>query len=126
MVLSKGGIYFLDNDTVEEKDPLEVYGSNAAMHLKRESNFKECPDLIVNTKYDPQTEELCRFEDQVSHHGGLGGPQNYAFIFHHTSLPTDNTPIVGATNVYRLLRSWRDRIQGSHVEMGNQAEGSQD
>ena len=113
MVLSKGGIYFLDDDTVEEKNPLGVYGPNAAMHLKRESSFKECPDLIVNTQYDPQTEELCGFEDQVSHHGGLGGPQNYAFIFHPTTLPTDKTAIIGATNVYRLLRGWRDAVQGS-------------
>ena len=122
MVLSKGGIYFLDDDTVEEKNPLGVYGPNAAMHLKRESSFKECPDLIVNTQYDPQTEELCGFEDQVSHHGGLGGPQNYAFIFHPTTLPTDKTAIIGATNVYRLLRGWRDAVQGSPASLNRQTD----
>jgi hypothetical protein len=103
-------------------DPLEVYGPNAATHLKRESSFKECPDLIINTKYDPKTEELCGFEDQVSHHGGLGGPQNYAFIFHPVTLPTENTPVVGATSVYRLLRGWRDAVQGSHVSLDRQTD----
>ena len=120
MALSKGGIHFLDDDTVEEVDPLEFYGPNAAMHLKRESSFKECPDLIVNTQYDPQTEELCGFEDQVSHHGGLGGPQNYAFIYHPITLPTEDTPVVGATNVYRLLRGWRDALQGSPTNLEGQ------
>ena len=120
MALSKGGIHFLDDDTVEEKDPLEFYGPNAAMHLKRESSFKECPDLIVNTKYDPETGELCGFEDQVSHHGGLGGPQNYAFIYHPVTLPTEGTPVVGATHVYRLLRGWRDAVQGLHASFEGQ------
>jgi hypothetical protein len=120
MVLSKDGIHFLDDDMVEEKDPLEVYGPNSAKHLKRESSFKECPDLILNTKYDPEMEELCGFENQVSHHGGLGGPQNYAFIFHPVTLPTEDIPVVGATNVYRLLRGWRDAVQGSQTSLEGQ------
>ena len=51
------------------------------------------------------------FEDQVSHHGGLGGPQNYPFVLRPMALPYDGTPVVGATSVYKLLRSWRDGIQ---------------
>ena len=113
IVFSKDGIHFLDDETVEEVNPLEVYGPNAAMHLRRESSFKECPDLIVDTKYNPWT-QFCGFEDQVSHHGGLGGPQNNAFIFHPVSLPVSEAPIVGGTNVYRLMHSWRDAIQGPH------------
>jgi putative membrane protein len=120
MVLSSDGIHFLDDGTVEEVDPLAVYGPNAAMLLKRESNFKECPDLILNTKYDPQSEELCGFEDQVSHHGGFGGPQNNAFIYHPVSLSPGNAPIVGAMNVYRLLRGWRDTLQGSPTNLEGQ------
>ena len=72
-------------------------------HLKQ-SSFSNCPDLLVNTRYNPATDELCGFENQVSHHGGLGGMQNYPFIFHPVSLPTDDEPIVGAPAVYRLLR----------------------
>lgn len=113
MVLGEGGIYFLDNDTVEGENPLAVYGPNAAQHLKRESSFENCPDLIVNTKYDPKTEELCGFENQVSHHGGLGGPQNYPFILHPATLPLEGIPLVGATRVHRLLRGWRDAAQNT-------------
>jgi hypothetical protein len=122
MVLSDQGIHYLDRDEVEgQQDPLAVYGPNAAEHLKRESSFSTCPDLLVNTRYNPATQELCGFENQVSHHGGLGGWQNYPFIFHPTSLPVASQPIVGATNVYRLLRGWRDALQGEPAAAEQQA-----
>ena len=113
MVLSEKGVRYLDKDEVEgQQDPLAVYGPNAAKHLKRESSFSTCPDLLVNTRYNPETQELCGFENQVSHHGGLGGWQNYPFIFYPITLPAVSQPIVGAPNVYRLLRGWRDTVQG--------------
>jgi hypothetical protein len=112
LVLSKDGIHFLDDGTVEESDPLAVYSANAPQHLRLESSYENCPDLIVNTKYDPISEEICCFEDQVSHHGGLGGQQNFAFIFHPKSLPTNDEPIVASTGVYKLLRGWQEQVQG--------------
>jgi hypothetical protein len=112
MALNKEGIYFLNSDTWEGKNPLAVFGLRAAHHLKRESSFEHCPDLLVNTRYDPLSEELCGFENQVGHHGGLGGAQNQAFIFHPISLPAPDRPLVGATQVYDLLRGWRSAAQG--------------
>ena len=81
------------------------------MHLKRESSFTNCPDLIVNARYDPETDEVAGFENQVSHHGGMGGPQNHAFIFYPVSMPWDGKPVIGAMNVHLLLKGWRDKIQ---------------
>jgi uncharacterized membrane protein YvlD (DUF360 family) len=111
-VLGKNGFYFLDDDRVDGTNPLEVYGPNAARHLKRETSFDNCPDILVNTVYDPQTQEMCGFEDQVSHHGGLGGPQNFAFVAHPVSLPVGSEPIVTAEGLYQVLRGWRDQAQG--------------
>jgi len=119
MVLSKQGIHFLDDGTVEETDPLAVYSPNAAMLLRRESSFENCPDLVVNTKYDPETEVICGFENQISHHGGLGGPQNHPFIFHPVVLPAPEQPVVSAPNVYHLLRGWRDAVQGEAAPAGS-------
>lgn len=112
MVMTKGGINFVDLNKFEGADPLAVYPPNAAMHIRRESGFTDCPDIIVNTKFDPVTEELCGFENQVSHHGGMGGPQNRPFVLYPTVLPYDGTPIVHATGLYKLLRGWRDGAQG--------------
>lgn len=111
MVMTKGGINFIDLNKVEGVDPLAVYGPNAAMHIRRESSFVDCPDIIVNTRFDPATEELCGFENQVSHHGGLGGPQNRPFVLYPSTLPYDGKPILHAAGLYRLMRGWREDVQ---------------
>jgi hypothetical protein len=67
--------------------------------------------LVVNTLYDPQTQTLAGFEEQVSHHGGLGGPQNHAFVLRPLALPYDGLPIVGAPALHRVLRGWRRTLQ---------------
>jgi hypothetical protein len=115
MAIGKKGIHFLDDGKVEGEDPLIPYGPNAARHLLRETNFVNCPDILVNTTYDPQTQEMCGFENQVSHHGGLGGPQNHAFILHPVSLDAGDEPIVTAVGAHRLLRGWRDQVEGKSV-----------
>jgi hypothetical protein len=111
MVIGKKGVHFLDNDTVEGEDPLANYGPNAAMHLRRESSFSNCPDIIVNSVYDPETDEIAGFENQVGHHGGMGGNQNHPFIMYPAELAYDGKPVVGAESVYKLLRGWRDKVQ---------------
>jgi hypothetical protein len=110
MVLGKGGIHFLSDGKVEGEDPLIPFGPNAARHLKRENGFSSCPDILVNTTYDPQTEELPGFENQVSHHGGIGGPQCHPFLLHPASLPVGEEPIVTAVGLHKVLRSWREQV----------------
>jgi len=117
MVIGKGGINFVDAGVVEgNPDPLAPFGANAPLHVKRESSFVDCPDIIVNTKFDPQSEELAGFENQVSHHGGLGGPQNRPFVLYPVTLPYDGKPIIWATGLYKLLRGWREQAQ--HMDDG--------
>lgn len=112
IVIARNGVHYLRDDKVEGTDPLAPYGPNAADHLRRESSYTNCPDLVVNTLYDPKTQELAGFETQVSHHGGMGGPQNYPFILRPTVLPYDGKPVVTAVAVHDLLRGWREKEQG--------------
>jgi uncharacterized membrane protein YvlD (DUF360 family) len=112
MVVGTNGIHYLDDDKVEGKDPLAVFTPNAVRHLRRETGFVDCPDLLVNTAYDPVSEELPGFENQASHHGGLGGPQNFPFLLHPAALPVKDEPILGAPALHRVLRGWREQIQG--------------
>jgi hypothetical protein len=109
----KGDVHYLDDGKVEGEDPLAPYGPNAARLLKREAGFASCPDLLVNAVYDPKTEEMYGFENQVSHHGAMGGPQNHAFVLHPVSLPAGDEPIVTAVGLYRVMRGWRDQVQGN-------------
>jgi len=112
LVIGKHGVHYLKDDTVEGNvDPLAIFGPHAADHLRRESSFSNCPDLVVSSVFDPTTQEMPGFENQVSHHGGMGGPQSYPFLLRPTVLPYDGTPIIGAENVHHLLRAWREKVQ---------------
>ena len=113
IVVGKQGVHYLVDDHIEGKvDPLAAFGPHAADHLRRESSFSNCPDLVVSSVFDPATQEMPGFENQVSHHGGMGGPQSYPFLLRPTALPYDGTPIIGAENVHHLLRGWREQVQG--------------
>lgn len=107
LVIGSDGIRFLDHDTFEGRDPLADYSVSAPSLLRRESSFANCPDLIVNSRFDPQSGLISSFEDQISHHGGLGGEQNFPFLLYPAILPYNNKPLVGAESIYRLLRKWR-------------------
>ena len=37
---------------------------------------------MVGSFYDPELDEGCAFEELISFHGGLGGPQTRPFILH--------------------------------------------
>nr|WP_088538666.1 phage holin family protein [Methanobrevibacter sp. 87.7] len=103
MVIGEGGIYYLNSGEVKGENPLKVYGKHAEYHLKRTNSFKHCPDILVNSFYNPETEEVCAFEELVGSHGGMGGPQTKPFIMHPSTWQIEND-IIGAENLYKLLK----------------------
>ena len=68
---------------------------------------------MVGSFYDPELEEGCAFEELISFHGGLGGPQTRPFILHPVELPAPAEPIVGAAGVHELLSGWRTLLADS-------------
>ena len=82
MVIGQNGIYYLDSDKTVGENPLEGFGKNAARHLRRENGFKNMPDLMVNSFYDSENDEVCAFEELIGSHGGLGGNQTKPFILY--------------------------------------------
>ena len=111
IAVRKDGVCYVRDGKVEGHNPLAQYGPNALAHVRREMSFEDSPDIVVNSILDPQTQEMPGFENQVSHHGGLGGPQNHPFIFHPRELPATPTPILTAVGAYGVLRQWRDTLQ---------------
>jgi hypothetical protein len=97
---------------VEGDDPLAPFSPNARRHLLRTDGFTHAPDLLVNSFFDPVLEEGCAFEELISFHGGLGGPQTRPFLLHPAQLPVPDEPIVGAASVHALLTGWRVALQG--------------
>jgi len=113
VALGAHGAHHLADGTVEGEDPLAGFSKNAPKHLLRTDGFPHVADLMVNSFYDAQLDEGCAFEELISFHGGLGGPQTRAFILHPASLPAPAEPVVGAAQVHALLRGWRHALQGA-------------
>ena len=67
---------------------------------------------MVGSFYDPNLEEGCAFEELISFHGGLGGPQTRPFILSPVDLPLPAGDIVGAASVHGVLSGWRQLLQG--------------
>ncbi len=111
VVLGPSGTRYLADDRVVGDDPLAHFSPNAASHLRRTDGFEHVADIMVNSFYDPQLEEGCAFEELISFHGGMGGPQTRPFILHPFSLPMPDGPVVGAAAVHALLSGWRRSLQ---------------
>ena len=104
LAIGKDGIYYLDTDEIEGINPLEGFGKNIVRHLKRNSSFKYTPDILVNSFYDSENDEVCAFEELVGSHGGVGGNQSKPFILYPSSWNVPDGEIVGAENIYRILK----------------------
>ena len=111
VVLGARGTRYLADDTVEGVDPLSAFPPSAADHLRRTDGFEHVADIMVNSFYDADVEQGCAFEELISFHGGLGGPQTQPFILHPVTLPMPEERVVGATAVHDLLLDWRRLLQ---------------
>jgi uncharacterized membrane protein YvlD (DUF360 family) len=107
VALGGSGAHYLEDGRVEGEDPLAHFSPNAARHLLRTDAFQDVADLMIGSFYDPQLDEGCAFEELISFHGGMGGPQTRPFILFPATLPAPDEPLVGAASVHELLRSWR-------------------
>jgi uncharacterized membrane protein YvlD (DUF360 family) len=107
------GEHYLDKGGVEGEDPLAPFSPNAPRHLLRTDGFPHVADIMVGSFYDPELDEGCAFEELISFHGGIGGPQTRPFILAPFSLPRPGDPIVGAAAVHEVLSGWRRRLNDS-------------
>jgi uncharacterized membrane protein YvlD (DUF360 family) len=116
VVLGAGGTRYLDQDRIDGDDPLADLSPTAAQHLRRSDSFAHVADIMVGSFYDPALDEGCAFEELISFHGGLGGPQTRGFILHPARLAEPAEPIIGAAAVHSLLSSWRRSLQAPALE----------
>jgi uncharacterized membrane protein YvlD (DUF360 family) len=111
VVLGPRGAHHLLDGRVVGDDPLAPFSPNAPRHLLRTDGFDHVADVMVNSFYDPQLDEGCAFEELISFHGGMGGPQTRAFVLHPAALRVPDEPLVGAAAVHDLLSGWRRSLQ---------------
>jgi uncharacterized membrane protein YvlD (DUF360 family) len=106
VVLGPSGQRFLRDDSVEGDDPLAPFGPFAADHVRRTDAFPHCPDIVVNSTYWHELEEVAAFEELVGSHGGMGGGQAHPFVLHPPELTWPEGPVVSSEAVHRILRGW--------------------
>jgi uncharacterized membrane protein YvlD (DUF360 family) len=106
LVIGGAGQRRLADDAIEGEDPLAHFDVTAADHLRRHDRFPHCPDILVNSMYDPSSEEVAPFEEFMGSHGGLGGPQTRPFALIPVDWSEPVAPIVGVEAMHETLRDW--------------------
>ena len=104
------GTNFLDRSRIEGEDPLAPFGPNAADHVRRTDRFEHCPDIVLNSTYWDELDEVAAFEELVGSHGGLGGTQSYPFVLHPAEFEWPADGVVGAEDVHYLFMDWLAKL----------------
>jgi uncharacterized membrane protein YvlD (DUF360 family) len=113
VAIGAAGIRRLERGSTEGEDPLAAFSPTAAHHLLRTDGFPHVADIMVGSFYDRDLDEGCAFEELISFHGGLGGPQTQPFILHPALLRAPEEPIIGAEQVHAVLTAWRQQLQAT-------------
>jgi hypothetical protein len=117
LAMGDRGINYLDEGRVEGLDPLEAFGPNAADKVRRTDGFEHCPDIVINSTYWAEDDEVAAFEELVGSHGGMGGTQSHPFVLYPPAWSVPEAPVVGAEAMHRQLRRWlADLGQTEHAE----------
>jgi hypothetical protein len=106
VVIGENGIHYLREEKVEGQDPLNGFGTRAAEHLIREDTFPNCPDILINSFYNAETNEVAAFEELIGCHGGVGGYQTQPFVLYPVELAAPDEPLIGAAAVHHLMKGW--------------------
>jgi uncharacterized membrane protein YvlD (DUF360 family) len=110
VALGKQGSRNLHTGEVHGRDPLADYGDPElrANQVGRIADFPNAGDLIVNSTLYPDG-TVAAMEELIGNHGGLGGEQTDAFIFHPPDMQVPDTQ--NATDIFYILGARRSQPQ---------------
>jgi uncharacterized membrane protein YvlD (DUF360 family) len=114
VALGKGGRRNLHTGEVMGEDPLKLYApeqgygaaslEKRAWQVRRVMDFPHAGDLmVISTVYADGT--VAALEELIGNHGGLGGEQTDAFIFHPPEVEVPDTR--NSTDVFHILDARR-------------------
>ena len=110
-----GTIESVNGDTMQVKSRS---GEDVKLHVAPDVSVSgitkiSLADIKVGSFYDPALDEGCAFEELISFHGRIGGPQTRTFLLYPAVLPLADAPITGAAAVHEQLSSWRRLLNGA-------------
>jgi uncharacterized membrane protein YvlD (DUF360 family) len=106
IALGKHGQRNLHTNEVIGDDPLKMYGDPdlRAAQVRRVADFPHVGDIMVlSTVYPDGT--VAAMEELIGNHGGMGGEQTDAFLFHPADMPVPAT--TNSADVYHILNARR-------------------
>ena len=104
IVLSNDDVLYLDTEEYYGNHFLDRFGKNIIKKLKRTDEFAHVPDILVNSAYDIDNDEVYAFEELIGSHGGAGGNQQYPFILYPSEWSLEEE-IFGSENVYKFFKT---------------------
>ena len=104
IVLSNDDVLYLDTEEYYGNHFLDSFGENTIRKLKRTDGFAHDPDILVNSAYDVDNDEVYAFEELIGSHGGAGGNQQYPFILYPSEWSLEEE-IFGSENVHKFFKS---------------------
>ncbi len=107
VALGKSGSRNLHTGEIIGDDPMIMFGDPdlRAAQVCRIADFPHAGDLIVNSTVYPDG-TVAAMEELIGNHGGIGGEQTDAFIFHPPNLDVPKT--TNSTDVYHILNAYRE------------------
>jgi hypothetical protein len=106
VVYGKGGHRNLHSGEVEGLDPLTAYGDPGlrAEQVRRVADFPHAPDLLVMSTVYPDG-SVAAMEELIGNHGGMGGEQTDAFLFHPPDMQVPETK--NSADLFAILNARR-------------------
>ncbi len=108
VAMGKSGSRNLHTGEVIGEDPMTMFGDPdlRASQVRRIADFPHAGDLIVNSTVFPDG-TVAAMEELIGNHGGIGGEQTDAFIFHPPNL--EMRPTTNSADVYHILNDYREK-----------------
>jgi uncharacterized membrane protein YvlD (DUF360 family) len=106
VAIGKHGRHYVADGRVEGEDPLAPFGPNAAAKVRRTDGFPNCADIMVNSTYWDELQEVAAFEELIGSHGGMGGLQQYPFLLVPSDFEIPDEMLLGPGAVHRQMRAW--------------------
>lgn len=120
VVFGKKGARNLNTNVLTGDDPLTLYGDAAlrAAQLKRLAAFPHNGDLTIVSNFFPDG-TVAAMEELVGNHGGIGGEQTDAFLFHPPTFAVPETS--NSADVFNILNARRGLVPTKDVTPKNAA-----